>query len=129
MPSTSLGETRRQVIANPCAAKAISCHAIGRNRPRVPAGPSESLGAVDSQRLQVRAQQNQNPAQQNPSLVQQNPNPSQRNPNRSSFHESWLLNRLSPISARLCGVMTFAQAVHSVRNPPLERSMIRFSEV
>ena len=60
--------------------------------------------------LQVWAQQNPSPAQQNPSVaqhnpspVQQNPNPSQRNPNRSSFRESWLLNGLSPISARLCG--------------------------
>ena len=73
-------------------------------------GPA-SLGATEpksGQGNQSPAQQNPSPVQQNPNPAQQNPNPSQRNPNRSSFRESWLLNRLSPISARFCGGMTFA---------------------
>ena len=80
---------------------------IGRNPPRAPRDRQKawapSILKPARGGLQVWAQQNPSPAQQNPSPVQQNPNPSQRNPNRSSFRESWLLNGLSPISARLCG--------------------------
>jgi hypothetical protein len=100
MPSVSLAETRGEAIGD-AAADGHLTESL-RAAPG-PCGPPS------------QAQQNQNPAQQNQSPVQQNPNPSQRDPNRSSFHDSRLLNRLAPISARV-GSMTFAQTVRSVRN-------------
>ena len=96
MPSVSLGETSGQAIGDAAA--------HGPFDGLAPSGARNVRSSKSARsRTKIRHKEIKAPAQQNQSPVQQNPNPSQRKPNRSSFHDSRLLNRLAPISARVWG--------------------------